>query len=181
MLFPLSVRRVIFVDADQVVRADIKELWDIKLKPGAPYAYTPFCDSNQSTEGFRFWKQGYWKQHLRGLPYHISALYLVDLIRFRSMRAGDGLRIFYDRLSADKGSLSNLDQDLPNYASHMVPIHSLPQEWLWCETWCDLKSLKSAKTVDLCNNPLTKTPKIDMARRLLPEWSEYDEEASKTV
>jgi len=32
--------------------------------------------------------------------------------------------------------LANLDQDLPNYAQHAVPIHSLPQEWLWCETWC---------------------------------------------
>ena len=23
-------------------------------------------------------------------------------------------------------------QDLPNYAQHVVPIHSLPEEWLWC-------------------------------------------------
>lgn len=27
-------------------------------------------------------------------------------------------------------------QDLPNYAQHEVPIFSLPQEWLWCESWC---------------------------------------------
>lgn len=24
---------------------------------GAPYAYTPFCDTNTDMEGFRFWKQ----------------------------------------------------------------------------------------------------------------------------
>ena len=35
-------------------------------------------------DGFRFWKQGFWKDHLRGRPYHISALYVVDLARFRS-------------------------------------------------------------------------------------------------
>lgn len=35
-------------------------------------------------EGFRFWKQGFWKEHLRGKPYHISALFVVDLARFRS-------------------------------------------------------------------------------------------------
>jgi UDP-glucose:glycoprotein glucosyltransferase len=29
---------------------------------------------------------------LQGKPYHISALYLVDLQRFRSMAAGDKLR-----------------------------------------------------------------------------------------
>lgn len=32
---------------------------------------------------------------------------------------------------------------------HQVPIKSLPQEWLWCETWCDDRSKKSAKTIDL--------------------------------
>ncbi|KAK5248350.1 killer toxin resistant protein [Cryomyces antarcticus] len=41
---------------------------------GAPYGFTPMCDSRTEMEGFRFWKQGYWKNFLRGLPYHISAL-----------------------------------------------------------------------------------------------------------
>jgi UDP-glucose:glycoprotein glucosyltransferase len=42
----------------------------------------------------------------------------------------------YENLSKDPNSLANLDQDLPNYAQHQIPIHSLPQEWLWCESWC---------------------------------------------
>ena len=50
---------------------------------GAPLAYTPFCDNNKDMDGFRFWKQGFWRDHLRGRPYHISALYVVDLARFR--------------------------------------------------------------------------------------------------
>jgi len=36
------------------------------------------------------------------------------------------LRVVYEQLSKDPNSLSNLDQDLPNYAQHSVPIHSLP-------------------------------------------------------
>lgn len=40
-------------------------------------------------------------------------------------------------------------QDLPNNMIHQVPIKSLPQEWLWCETWCDDSSKKKAKTIDL--------------------------------
>lgn len=28
-------------------------------------------DDNEAMEGFRFWKQGYWKDALRGKPYHI--------------------------------------------------------------------------------------------------------------
>lgn len=44
----------------------------------------------------------------------------------RRTAAGDQLRMVYDQLSKDPNSLSNLDQDLPNYAQHSVPIFSLP-------------------------------------------------------
>ncbi|KAK0098278.1 hypothetical protein PV326_009913 [Microctonus aethiopoides] len=175
VLFPLDVKKIIFVDADQVVRADLKELVNLDLE-GAPYAYTPFCDSRKEMDGFRFWRQGYWKTHLQGRSYHISALYVVDLKRFRRIAAGDRLRGQYQALSSDPNSLSNLDQDLPNNMIHQVAIKTLPQEWLWCETWCSDKSKKYAKTIDLCNNPMTKEAKLQAAMRILPEWIGYDEE-----
>ncbi|KAJ2723390.1 killer toxin resistant protein [Coemansia sp. Benny D115] len=175
VLFPLSLDRVIFVDADQIVRADLQELADMDLQ-GAPYGYTPFCDDRKEIDGYRFWKNGWWKDHLRGKPYHISALYVVDLKRFRQLAAGDRLRGQYQMLSRDPSSLANLDQDLPNNMQHQVPIFSLPQEWLWCETWCSDASLSKAKTIDLCNNPMTKEPKLERARRLLPEWEVYDKQ-----
>lgn len=143
----------------------------------------------------RFWERGYWKNHLGSRRYHISALYVVDLIRFRQLAAGDRLRGQYQALSQDPNSLSNLDQDLPNNMIHQVPIRSLPQEWLWCETWCSEASKSAAKTIDLvgpyscfvtiflvvfvflqCNNPLTKEPKLVSAMRILPEWNGYDQE-----
>ena len=175
VIFPLSLEKVVFVDADQIVRGDMNELWNIDLQ-GAPYGYTPMCDNNKEMEGFRFWKQGFWKTHLRGKPYHISALYVVDLKRFRELAAGDQLRGMYDQLSKDPGSLANLDQDLPNFAQHQVPIFSLPMPWLWCESWCGNETKAAAKTIDLCNNPLTKEPKLVGAARIVSEWTELDEE-----
>ncbi|KAL1889604.1 killer toxin resistant protein [Ceratocystis pirilliformis] len=175
VLFPLSLDKVIFVDADQVVRTDMIDLVNVDLE-GAPYGFTPMCDSRVEMEGFRFWKQGYWANYLRGKPYHISALYVVDLKQFRRLAAGDRLRQTYHSLSADPNSLSNLDQDLPNHMQFQLPIHSLSQDWLWCETWCSDKSLKEARTIDLCNNPETKEPKLDRARRQVPEWTQYDGE-----
>ncbi|KAL2751911.1 glycosyltransferase family 24 protein [Sodiomyces alcalophilus JCM 7366] len=175
VLFPLSLDKVIFVDADQIVRTDMMDLVNHDLE-GKPYGFVPMCDSRTEMEGYRFWKQGYWANYLRGLPYHISALYVVDLGRFREMAAGDRLRQQYHALSADPNSLSNLDQDLPNNMQFSIPIHSLPQEWLWCETWCSDESLAQARTIDLCNNPETKEPKLDRARRQVPEWTVYDEE-----
>lgn len=176
VIFPLSLEKVIFVDADQIVRADMGELYDMDIK-GRPLAYTPFCDNNKDMDGYRFWRQGFWKDHLRGKPYHISALYVVDLVKFRETAAGDNLRVFYETLSKDPNSLSNLDQDLPNFAQHTVPIFSLPQEWLWCESWCGNATKSKAKTIDLCNNPMTKEPKLQGARRIVPEWQDLDFEA----
>ncbi|KAE8009047.1 hypothetical protein FH972_005504 [Carpinus fangiana] len=178
VIFPISLEKVIFVDADQIVRADMGELYDMDIK-GRPLAYTPFCDNNKDMDGYRFWRQGFWKDHLRGKQYHISALYVVDLDKFRETAAGDNLRVFYESLSKDPNSLSNLDQDLPNYAQHMVPIFSLPQEWLWCESWCGNATKSKAKTIDLCNNPMTKEPKLQGARRIVSEWPDLDLEARR--
>uniref|UniRef100_A0A8C9T0D2 UDP-glucose ceramide glucosyltransferase-like 1 n=1 Tax=Scleropages formosus TaxID=113540 RepID=A0A8C9T0D2_SCLFO len=180
VLFPLAVDKILFVDADQIVRTDLKELRDFDLE-GAPYGYTPFCESRREMDGYRFWKSGYWASHLAGRKYHISALYVVDLKKFRKIAAGDRLRGQYQGLSQDPNSLSNLDQDLPNNMIHQVPIKSLPQEWLWCETWCDDSSKKKAKTIDLCNNPQTKEPKLQAAVRIVAEWSEYDQELKQWV
>ncbi|KAM9192717.1 UDP-glucose:glycoprotein glucosyltransferase 2 [Dugong dugon] len=175
VLFPLAVNKIIFVDADQIVRHDLKELRDFDLG-GAPYGYTPFCDSRTEMDGYRFWKTGYWASHLLRRKYHISALYVVDLKKFRKIAAGDRLRGQYQALSQDPNSLSNLDQDLPNNMIYQVAIKSLPQDWLWCETWCDDESKPRAKTIDLCNNPKTKEPKLQAAARIVPEWVEYDTE-----
>ncbi|KAJ6258935.1 glycoprotein glucosyltransferase [Drechslerella dactyloides] len=178
VLFPLNLDKIIFVDADQIVRTDMKELVDLDLE-GAPYGFAPMCDSRTEIEGFRFWKQGYWKSFLGDLKYHISALFVVDLKLFRQLAAGDRLRQQYHQLSADPNSLANLDQDLPNNMQRFLPIFSLPQDWLWCETWCSDESFATAKTIDLCNNPMTKEPKLDRAKRQIPEWTEYDNEVAE--
>lgn len=73
---------------------------------------------------------------------------------------------------------------------------------LQCETWCSKDRLHRAKTIDLCQNPLTvrtsgsfiytttislniafirlpqKEPKLARARQI-PEWDEYDTEIAQ--
>lgn len=44
-------------------------------------------------------------------PYHISALFVVDLVEFRRLAVGDTLRSIYHGMAGDPNSLSNLDQD----------------------------------------------------------------------
>lgn len=87
VLFPMDLDKIIFVDADQIVRTDMQELVDLDLQ-GHVYGYPPMGNSRTEMEGFRFWKTGYWKEALRGRPYHISALYVIDLKRFRQLATG---------------------------------------------------------------------------------------------
>ncbi|KAF8954770.1 hypothetical protein BDZ97DRAFT_1908037 [Flammula alnicola] len=180
VLFPMDLKKVIFVDADQIVRADLKELVDLDLH-GAPYGYTPMGDDNTDMEGFRFWKTGYWREFLQGKPYHIrsATLSMLSTTRTDLCAMTDILRGQYQQLSADPNSLANLDQDLPNNLQDQVPIVILlDEDWLWCETWCSKDRLHRAKTIDLCQNPLTKEPKLARARQI-PEWEEYDTEIAR--
>ncbi|QBM91102.1 UDP-glucose:glycoprotein glucosyltransferase [Metschnikowia aff. pulcherrima] len=179
VLFPADLDKVIFVDADQIARTDLIELVNHDLE-GKPYGFTPMCDSREDMQAFRFWDQGYWKTVLKDdLKYHISALFVVDLNVFRENAVGDKLRSHYQKLSSDPNSLSNLDQDLPNNMQRQVPIHSLPQEWLWCETWCSQALKKDAKMIDLCNDPASSESKLERAKRLIPEWTTYNQQLQK--
>lgn len=181
VLFPSNIERVIFVDADQVARTDLKELMTLDLE-GAPYGFPPMCESRDETAGLRFWRTGYWVDVLKeDLRYHISALYVVDLVRFREKTIGDRLRLHYQLLSSDPNSLANLDQDLPNNMQRNTKIYTLPQEWLWCETWCSDETKRKAKMIDLCNNPMRKETKEKAAKRVIPEWTDYRKEIENVL
>ena len=128
-------------------------------------------------EEYRFWNDGYWRDILNGKKYHISAMFVVDLERFRRRKTGDLIRKAYTDLYNDKLSLANLDQDLPNLLQTKgAEIFSLPQEWLWCGSWCSDQTMEKAKTIDLCNNPRTKESKIEYAKKTMPDWIKLDKE-----
>ncbi|KAN0126165.1 glycosyltransferase family 24 protein [Lactarius tabidus] len=135
VLFPMDLNNVFFVDADQV--------------HGAPYGDAPMDDDSEDMEGFRFWKTGYWEHFLRG------AVYVVDLVRFRQMAAGDILH-------------------LPNDLQGHVPIVGFMSCWLISGK----DRLGCAKTIDLRQNPLTIQPKLACTRQI-PERGLYDGEIAR--
>ena len=62
------------------------------------------------TRMVRLIKSYVWHQFTQEIALFFSALYVVDLKRFRRIAAGDRLRGQYQGLSQDPNSLSNLDQ-----------------------------------------------------------------------
>ncbi|KAL0422276.1 UNVERIFIED_CONTAM: UDP-glucose:glycoprotein glucosyltransferase [Sesamum latifolium] len=155
VIFPLALEKVIFVDADQIVRADMGELYDMDLR-GRPLAYTPFCDNNKEWTAIDSGNKDSGKIICEENHIILGKWTVCSVI----------LRLI-------------LLPDLPNYAQHMVPIFSLPQEWLWCESWCGNATKPKAKTIDLCNNPMTKEPKLQGAKRIVAEWPDLDFEARR--
>jgi UDP-glucose:glycoprotein glucosyltransferase len=129
VLFPLELNRIGYRDADQIVRTDLIQLMRMDFGK-ASYAFTPICESRPETAPFRFWKQGYWETILKeaGMLYHISALFAIELPKFRQMAAGDLLRSHYQLLAPDCGSLSDLDQDLPNFAQLTTVMRHLRRQ-----------------------------------------------------
>ncbi|KAF8266966.1 hypothetical protein EI94DRAFT_1802289 [Lactarius quietus] len=127
VLFPMDVDKVIFVDADQIVRTDLKELIDLDF-PGAPYGYTPMGNDKIEMESFRFWKTGHWETWVL-TDWPRSALYIVDLVRFRQTAAGDILRSHFQQLSADSNSLANLDQDFRTTCKDTFLLFSQHEDW----------------------------------------------------
>lgn len=175
-IMPYDIDKVVYIDADAVVRGNLLNLVNIDLK-GCPYGFVPFCSNRKDMKPYRFWESNYWKQKLGSNgKYHISALFVIDLERFRRMDAGYLLRNRYNLISGNPKSLANLDQDLPNDIQDEVPIFSLPSRWLWCCTWCSSKSKNRAEVLDLANDPRRKISKIDMAKTFIEEWDLLDEE-----
>jgi UDP-glucose:glycoprotein glucosyltransferase len=176
VMFPNNLKRVIYIDSDDVARTDLAELMTLDLE-GASYAFTPFCEDRPEMEEYRFWNDGYWRNLLNGKKYHISALFVVDLVQLRKRETGDFIRKAYQDLFGDKLSLWNLDQDLPNLLQDKgAKIFSLPQEWLWCGTWCSDETMEKAKVIDMCNNPKTKIGKLEYAKANIAEWTTLDDE-----
>jgi UDP-glucose:glycoprotein glucosyltransferase len=72
VIFPRNVGRVIFVDADQVARADLTELAVMDMEDQV-YGFVPFCEDRPDMASYRFWNTpgSYWEQQLQGKPYYI--------------------------------------------------------------------------------------------------------------
>ncbi len=54
-----------------------------------------------------------------------------------------------------------------------------PQTSLVSLLRCGAETRPQAKTIDLCNNPKTKEPKLASARRIVAEWPHLNDEANE--
>ncbi|CDW81437.1 udp-glucose:glycoprotein glucosyltransferase [Stylonychia lemnae] len=170
-----GIERIIYMDADQIVKTDLKILWETDLDQ-KPYALVPHCNAEKSFEKSPFWFETLSKNDK---DYYFSGVFVANLTNFRVNGYGNILRKNYQYLEFELQMADNLqllDQDLINYSQFIVPIKSLGQEWLWCEAWCNKDQQDEALIVDLCGDPFKYIGenKIDKFKRLQPlEFDKY--------
>ncbi|KAG6818362.1 hypothetical protein H0H93_005572, partial [Arthromyces matolae] len=195
VLFPMDLKKVIFVGADQIVRADLKELvtWIYTARLSGILRWATII---QIWKALGFGRPVIVKDFLRGLPYHISLaegnserIYYEDIIN-SSLRILILLQSWIKRSSDRKTDICLID------GNSCFGQFSLPEDWLWIINHSDCHTsakpgvspfldvigfsgvyaspgskdrLHRAKSIDLCQNPLTKEPKLSRARQI-PEW-----------
>lgn len=170
VLFPESIQKLIVLDVDLAVQADLYKLVELDLH-GHVYAFAQMCEDRPDSE--KFWHQGYWKDALKDeLNYHSSSLFVVDLVEFKARQAGELLRRHYQKLSSDPKSLVILDQDLFNNLQRAIPIYSLPSVWNWAPSWCDQKQRDKANIIQFEIKDLSDSEAYIHARQLSPGWEQ---------
>jgi UDP-glucose:glycoprotein glucosyltransferase len=179
-MVPFGVQKLILLEPGHLVRSDLAELLDLDLGESM-YGFIPLSEINQALSEHFFWKKGFWKDILKGKPYLTSSLGVVDLDSYRKKAGGEMMRIIYQQVIANRFSAENMSAHLPNFAQMGMDIHPLSGDWGWCSTW-DLESrLNKAKSIDLCEDVVNGTDRIEKVRMMVPEWSVFEKKAKDMV
>lgn len=83
-----DIDRVIFMDADQIVKSDLKELFNVELND-KPWAFVPHCNYHET-----FNKSPFWKEALSNndKAYYFSGVFVLDVKEMRAKGYGNLLR-----------------------------------------------------------------------------------------
>lgn len=151
-ILPESVDKILYMDGDTIVRGSLKELWELDLK-GKTLGMSIEPTANRQRKKELGLKTRY---------YYNSGVLLVDLNRWRQIRAEELMVDFYRKKN---GNLFAADQDIINGAlkDEICPI--LPkynfcniyyqyQYWFLCKLLKPLEYFSESQFVDSLNNPI---------------------------
>lgn len=147
-LLPDDVGRLLYLDADTLVRGDIAGLWETDLRGCAIGACIEPTYSLKRKAALG----------LRGRPYFNAGVLLIDLPVWREKKTGEEILRYY---RAHSGKLFANDQDAIN-ASQKGKIRPLPVEYNYQNTY-DYYSYRLLEKN--CDYPVPSEKEIERARR----------------
>lgn len=151
-ILPESVDKILYMDGDTIVRGSLKELWELDLK-GKTLGMSIEPTANRQRKNELGLEEKY---------YYNSGVLLVDLKRWRQMKAEELIIDFYRE---KKGNLFAPDQDAINGAlkDEIIPIfpkynfcniyYQYPYRFL-CKLTRPLKYFSEIEFVESLNNPI---------------------------
>lgn len=147
-LLPQDVDRVLYLDADTLVRGNLSELWETDLGGCAIGAcIEPTYSPERKAE-----------LGLRGLPYCNAGVLLIDLDMWREKKTGEEIISYY---RSRNGRLFANDQDAIN-ASQRGKIRILPVTYNYQNTYDYYRYRLLEKN---CDYPVPSKQEIEEARR----------------
>lgn len=120
VMFDSTVGHIIYMEPNETP-FDPFELYNTGKEKRGPYIMSRM-------RGKGYWDTGYWAKTLKEKDlsfYDISPGFMVDLSKIREYHYADKLRLHYQRLTSDIGSLQNIAQDLVNDLQtevHISPV-----------------------------------------------------------
>lgn len=151
-ILPESVERILYMDGDTIVRGSLKELWELDLK-GKTLGMSIEPTANHRRKNELGLEKNY---------YYNSGVLLVDLKRWRQIKAEEQIMDFYKKKN---GNLFAADQDAINGAlkDEICPI--LPKYnfcniyyqypyWFLCKLVKPLEYISESQFEESLNNPV---------------------------
>ena len=172
---PLRLDKIIFVDADQVVRADLRELWEMGLvlrtcsRRRPPTTGSPCKDASVLAR--------HWAWRTPRTASLLTSARCTSWTGRRRRRARAGPAATRDLRAAVAGpQLAGQPGPGPAQlrAAPGARVFVLPQPWL-PRVWCGNDFLPPRKTIDLCNR-LDDPGHRPCAARIVREWPSLDRE-----
>ena len=147
-LLPPQIDRILYLDADTIVRADLRPLYETDLM-GCPLGacIEPTCDPGRKAA-----------LGLRHMPYYNAGVLLIDLKAWRAQKAGEQVITFYREMG---GKLFANDQDAINGALR-GKIRTLSPTWNYHNTY-DLYRYRLLRKY--CDYPVPSRAEIRIIRR----------------
>lgn len=178
LIFPKKIKKIIFINPDLFLKDDVKNLIELDLG-GAPYGFVPSCESKDKI-GPNCLINNSQKANDNIFKSYDNSLFVIDLVQFRKLNAGDKLRLKYQFLSSNSAYIENLNQDLINGLQKELKIFSLPQEWLWSDCCYDEKSMSSAKAVKLFTDFNIQKDQIQSQKKKSHSWMCYENQVNES-
>ncbi|KAJ6233836.1 UDP-glucose:Glycoprotein Glucosyltransferase [Anaeramoeba flamelloides] len=169
VLFPPHVNKLLILKPNQLIKTDIKELFNLDMKDSI-FAMNKYEKYDEQIKNF------FQNNEFQHNSIFNPNLILVNLQRVRQLRIGDKYRFLFNKYENSDERFVNIDEGILNFAQNLVPITPLAFKWICCKNYCDDEQLKASKIIDICEFDFSLDNVASKIEKAYPNWVKLNNE-----